>query len=109
MTLGNVHEIVDGFARMSFPNCVGERDSTYIPILATDHLASKYINCKGYFSMVLQELVDYQGHFADSNTGWSRKVHDAHIFWNTGLFRKLQVGLSSQIRRSLWGKWKCTL
>ncbi|CAM5160712.1 unnamed protein product [Eretmochelys imbricata] len=92
MTLGNVHDIVDSFAQMGFPNCGGAIDGTYIPILAPDHLATEYINHKGYFSVVLQALVDHHGHFTDINAGWSRKVHDARIFWNTGLFRKLQAG-----------------
>ncbi|CAM5142495.1 unnamed protein product [Eretmochelys imbricata] len=71
---------------------VGAIDGTHIPILAPAHLASEYVNQKGYFSVVLQALVDHRGHFTDINTGWSRKVHDARIFRNTGLFRKLQAG-----------------
>ncbi|XP_065267502.1 uncharacterized protein LOC135884139 [Emys orbicularis] len=92
VTLGNVRVIVDGFAEMGFPNCGGLIDDTHIPILAPDHLAMEYINRKGYFSMVLQALVDHRGHFTVINARWSRKVHDAHIFRNTGLYRKLQVG-----------------
>ncbi|CAM5165581.1 unnamed protein product [Natator depressus] len=87
-----MNDIVDGFVQMGFPNCGGEIDGTHIPILASDHLATEYINCKGYFSMVLQVLVDHRGRFTDINTGWSGKVHDAYIFWNTGVFRKLQAG-----------------
>ncbi|XP_065415196.1 uncharacterized protein LOC135973886 [Chrysemys picta bellii] len=92
VTLGNVHDIVAGFAQMGFPNCRGAIDGTHIPILAPVHLASEYINRKGYFFMVLQALVDHCGRFIDINVGWPRKVHDACIFWNTGLFRKLQAG-----------------
>ncbi|XP_053875282.1 uncharacterized protein LOC128832186 [Malaclemys terrapin pileata] len=90
--LGNVHEIVDGFAEMGYPNCHGAIDGTHIPILAPDHLASEYINRKGYFSMVLQALVDHQGCFMDINVGWSGKVHDTRIFRNSGRYRKLQAG-----------------
>uniref|UniRef100_A0A8C8RP66 DDE Tnp4 domain-containing protein n=1 Tax=Pelusios castaneus TaxID=367368 RepID=A0A8C8RP66_9SAUR len=90
VTLGNVSEIVDGFAAMGFPNCGGAIDGTHIPILAPDHLATEYINRKGYFSMVLQALVDHRGRFTDINAGWSGKVHDARIFRNSGLYRKLQ-------------------
>uniref|UniRef100_A0A8C3J0A7 DDE Tnp4 domain-containing protein n=1 Tax=Chrysemys picta bellii TaxID=8478 RepID=A0A8C3J0A7_CHRPI len=92
VTLGKMHDIVDGFAQMGFPNCGGAIVGTHIPILAPDHLATDYINWKGYFSMVLQVLVDHRGRFMDTNAGWSRKVHDACILRNTGLFRKLQVG-----------------
>ncbi|KAM7177895.1 uncharacterized protein RBU57_001288 [Macrochelys suwanniensis] len=92
MTLGNVHDIVAGFAQMGFPNCGGAIDGTHIPILAPAHLASEYINRKGYFSMVLQALVDHRGRFIDINAGWPGKVNDADIFQNTGLFRKMQSG-----------------
>ncbi|CAM5119320.1 unnamed protein product [Eretmochelys imbricata] len=85
LTLGKVCDIVADFAQMGFPNCGGVIDGTHIPILAPDHLASKYINQKGYFSMVLQVLVDHCGRFIDISAGWSGKVHDARIFWNTGL------------------------
>ncbi|XP_065438549.1 uncharacterized protein LOC135981209 [Chrysemys picta bellii] len=91
VTLGNVHDIVTGFAQMGFPNCGGVIDGTHIPILAPAYLTSKYVNRKGYFSMILQALVDHHGHLIDNNTGWPGKVHDTCIFRNTGLFRKLQV------------------
>ncbi|XP_065414555.1 signal peptidase complex catalytic subunit SEC11A isoform X1 [Chrysemys picta bellii] len=92
VTLGNVQDIVDGFAQMGFPNCRGAIDGTHIRILAPPHLASEYVNWKGYFSMVLQALVDHRGHFIDINTGWPGKMDDARIFWNTWLFRKIQAG-----------------
>uniref|UniRef100_A0A8C4YQS5 Putative nuclease HARBI1 n=1 Tax=Gopherus evgoodei TaxID=1825980 RepID=A0A8C4YQS5_9SAUR len=99
MTLGNVQDIVDGFAQMGFPNCGGAINGTHIPILAPPHLASEYINRKGYFSMILQALVDHCGHFIDINTGWPGKVHDAPIFRNTGLFWKMQAGTFSPDRK----------
>ncbi|KAM7163464.1 uncharacterized protein RBU57_007784 [Macrochelys suwanniensis] len=92
VTPGNVQDIVAGFEQMGFPNCRGAIDGTHIPILAPPHLASEYINRKGYFSMVLQVLVDHRGRFIDINAGWPRKVHDARIFRNTALFQKMQSG-----------------
>ncbi|CAM4538526.1 unnamed protein product [Lepidochelys olivacea] len=92
VTLGNVQVIVDGFAAMGFPNCGGTIDGTHIPILAPEHQAGEYINHKGYFSIVLQALVDHKGRFTNINVGWPGKVHDARIFRNSGLFQKLQEG-----------------
>ncbi|CAM4540845.1 unnamed protein product [Lepidochelys kempii] len=92
VTLGNVQVIVDGFAAMGFPNCGGAIDGTHIPILAPEHQASEYINRKGYFSIVLQALVDHKGRFTNTNVGWPGKVHEACIFRNSGLFQKLQEG-----------------
>ncbi|XP_065441192.1 probable phospholipid-transporting ATPase IIB isoform X6 [Chrysemys picta bellii] len=93
VTLRNVQVIIDGFAAMGFPNCGGAIDGTHIPILGPDHQASQYINRKGYFSMVLQALVDHRGRFTNINVGWLGKVHDACVFRNSGLFRWLQEGI----------------
>ncbi|CAM5148934.1 unnamed protein product [Natator depressus] len=90
--LGNVQVIVDGFAAVGFPNCGGAIDGTHIPILAPEHQAGEYINYKGYFSIVLQALVDHKGRITNINVGWPGKVHDARIFRNSGLFQKLQEG-----------------
>ncbi|CAM4542412.1 unnamed protein product [Lepidochelys kempii] len=92
VTLGNVQVIVDGFAAMGFPNCGGAIDGTHIPILAPEHQGSEYINHKGYFSMVLQALVDHKGRFTNISVGWPGKVHGARNFRNSGLFQQLQQG-----------------
>ncbi|CAM5114222.1 unnamed protein product [Eretmochelys imbricata] len=92
VTLENVQIIVDVFAAMGFPNYGGAIDRTHIPILGPDHQGSQYINRKAYFSMVLQALVDHKGRFTNINVGWPGKVHDAHIFRNSGLWERLQQG-----------------
>ncbi|KAG6933784.1 hypothetical protein G0U57_018479, partial [Chelydra serpentina] len=93
VTLGNMQVIIDGFAAMGFPNCGGAIDGTHIPILGPGHQGSQYINRKGYFSMVLQALVDHKGRFTNINVRWPGKVHDTHLFRNSGLFRRLQEGI----------------
>ncbi|XP_050803907.1 uncharacterized protein LOC127048279 [Gopherus flavomarginatus] len=90
VTLGNVQVIVDGFAAMGFPNCGGVTDGTHIPILAPEHQGTQYVNRKGYFSMVLQALVDHKGCFTNIHVGWLGMVHDARVFRNTTLFKRLQ-------------------
>ncbi|CAM4535355.1 unnamed protein product [Lepidochelys kempii] len=84
--------LVGGFGQMGFPNCGGAIDDAHIPILAPAHRASKYVNRKGCFSLVLQVLVDHHWCFIDINAGWPGKMHDTRIFRNTGLLRKLQAG-----------------
>ncbi|CAM4440791.1 unnamed protein product [Lepidochelys kempii] len=92
VTLGNVQTFVDGFNALGFPNCGRVIDGTLIPILAPEHRGVQYIYRKGYFSMVLQALVDHKGRFTDISVGWLGKVHDACIFRNSGLFEQLQEG-----------------
>uniref|UniRef100_A0A8C4VVC8 Putative nuclease HARBI1 n=1 Tax=Gopherus evgoodei TaxID=1825980 RepID=A0A8C4VVC8_9SAUR len=90
VTLGNVQVIVDGFAAMGFPNCGGAINGTHIPILAPEHQGTQYIKRKGYFSMVLQALVDHKGRFTNIHVGWPGRVHDARVFRSTALFKWLQ-------------------
>ncbi|XP_050817068.1 uncharacterized protein LOC127054830 isoform X2 [Gopherus flavomarginatus] len=92
VTLGNVQVILDSFAAMGFPNCGGAIDGTHIPILAPEHQGTQYINHKGYFSMVLQALVDHKGRFTNIHVEWPGRVHDAHVFRSTALFKLLQQG-----------------
>ncbi|XP_050801910.1 uncharacterized protein LOC127047550 [Gopherus flavomarginatus] len=92
VTLGNVQVIVDGFAAMGFPNCGGAIDGTHIPTLALEHQGTQYVNCKGYFSMVLQALVDHKGCFTNIHVGWPGRVHDTCVFRHTTLFKRLQQG-----------------
>uniref|UniRef100_A0A8C3FBM1 Putative nuclease HARBI1 n=1 Tax=Chrysemys picta bellii TaxID=8478 RepID=A0A8C3FBM1_CHRPI len=92
VTLGNVQVRVEGFAAMGFPNCGGAIDGTHIPILAPEHQDTQYINRKGYFSMVLQALMDHKGRFTNINMGWPGRVHDASVLRNTTLFKWLLQG-----------------
>ncbi|CAM4587029.1 unnamed protein product [Lepidochelys kempii] len=78
---------------MGFPNCGGAIDGMHIPILGPDRQGSQYINRKGYFSMVLQALVDHKGCFTNISVGWPGKVHDFRIFRNSVLFKQLQEGI----------------
>ncbi|XP_060095227.1 uncharacterized protein LOC132572328 [Heteronotia binoei] len=86
------HEVIKGFAAKGFPHCIGAIDATHIPIIAPAHRATEYINSKGYYSMVLQALVDHEGRFTDVYAGRSGKVHDARIFRSSPIFRAMNQG-----------------
>lgn len=78
---------------MGFPNCGGTIDDTHIFIWAPDHQTSVYTNCKGYFSMVLQALVNHRSQFSDI-VGCSAKAYDICMFHNSSLFQKMEAGTS---------------
>ncbi|XP_020633184.3 uncharacterized protein LOC110069952 [Pogona vitticeps] len=84
--------VMAGFAAKGFPHCIGAIDATHIPIIAPAHRATEYINSKGYYSMVLQALVDHEGRFTDVYAGRSGKVHDARIFRSSPVFRAMNHG-----------------
>ncbi|XP_075784101.1 uncharacterized protein LOC142829216 [Pelodiscus sinensis] len=65
--LANPDAVIRGFGALGFPNCGGAIDGTHIPICAPEHQASRYVNRKGYFSVILQAVCDHRGQFTDSS------------------------------------------
>ena len=63
-----LQEIVDGFLHcLGFPQTIGAIDGTHIPIRHASESSSDYYNCKGYYSVLMQALVDFWGLFMDIN------------------------------------------
>ncbi|XP_074871522.1 uncharacterized protein LOC142023941 [Carettochelys insculpta] len=89
---GDPDAAIVGFATLGFPNCFGALDGTHIPIHAPEHSGVRYLNRKGYHSVVLQALVDSQGHFLDIYVGWPGSTHNTRVSRNSGLCRRLQAG-----------------
>lgn len=85
----NLKEVVRGFeSYWGFPQTAGAIDGSHIPIIRPEECASDYYNRKGYYSIILQGLVDFRGHFMDVCIGWPGKVHDARVFANSALYKK---------------------
>ena len=93
-------EIVNGFETCwGFPQVAGAIDGSHIPIIRPDESASDYYNRKGYYSIIMQALVDFRGLFMDVYIGWPGKVHDARVFVNSSLYHK-------GTRGTLFPDWK---
>ena len=59
-------DLVAGFRdSWGFPNCGGAIDGSHIPISAPSELRTDYYNRKGWYSVVLQALVDHKYCFMD--------------------------------------------
>ena len=60
-----------------------------------------YYNRKGWYSVILQAVVDHQYLFRDINVGWPGSVHDARVLAHSALFRKAEEGtiLNGQSRQ----------
>ncbi|RXN09833.1 nuclease HARBI1 [Labeo rohita] len=83
--------IIQGFRdRWGFPQCGGAIDGTHIGILAPPVSSAGYYNWKGFYSVILQGVVDHRLMFWDINVGWPGKVHDARVFANSSLFERGQ-------------------
>lgn len=82
-----VQEKIDGFeSRAGFPQVVGAVDGCHVPIIGPEQSPDDYINRKGFHSLILQGLVDFDYRFLDICVGWPGKVHDARVFKNSPLF-----------------------
>ena len=82
-------EIVEGFETLwGFPQAAGAIDGSHIPIIRHDESASDYYNRKGYYSVIMQAMVDHRGLFMDVYIGWPGKVHDARVFVDSFLYHK---------------------
>lgn len=66
--------IIQGFRdQWGFPQCGGAIDGTYIGILCPTDSPADYYNCKGFYSVILQGVVDHRMRFWDINVGWPGK------------------------------------
>ena len=82
-------DIVEGFETCwGFPQAAGAIDGSHIPIIRPDESASDYYNRKGYYSVIMQAMVDFRGLFMDVYIGWPGKVHDARVFVNSSLYQE---------------------
>ena len=95
-----LREIVEGFETYwGFPQAVGAIDGSHIPIIRPDESASDYYNRKGYYSVIMQAMVDFRGLFMDVYIGRPRKVHDARVFANSSIYQRGMEG-------TLFPDWK---
>lgn len=78
-----LQEVINGFQRRwGFPQTVGAIDGSHIPILKPQQSPSDYYNRKGYYSILMQAVVDYRGVFIDVNIGWPGKVNCVFLSTN---------------------------
>lgn len=80
----------EGFkSKTGMIQCVGSIDGCHIPITPPALNHTDYYNRKGWYSVVLQAVVDSSYLFRDVCVGWPGSVHDARVFANSGIFTKL--------------------
>jgi len=89
--------------RAGFPQVVGAIDGCHVAILAPNENPEDYVNRKGFYSIILQGLVDSKYLFRDMYVGWPGKVHDSRVFKNSPIYDAccartfLPMGLSKVI------------
>ena len=74
--------------KYGFPCCGGALDGSHIPISAPAANHTDFYNRKGWYSIILQGLVDHRYCFIDVYTGWPGSVHDARVFAHSSVYKK---------------------
>ena len=86
-------EVVDGFKdKWGMIQCAGSIDGCHIPITPPTMNHTDYYNRKGWYSMLLQAVVDHNYLFTDVCVGWPGSVHDARVLANSSLYQKASQG-----------------
>ena len=89
-----LREVVDGFkSKWDIMQCAGAIDGSHIPVSPPALNHTDYYNRKGWYSILVQAVVDHNYLFRDINIGWPGSVHDARVFANSALYRKATQGL----------------
>ena len=76
-------------AKFGMPQAFGCIDGTHIRIRRPVCNSQEYFNYKQFFSLSVQAVCDFQGYFMDVDCRWPGSVHDAKVFANSSINKKL--------------------
>ena len=76
-------------SKWGVPQCVGAIDGCHIPIAAPVGNHTDYYNRKGWYSMILQGVVDANYCFLDIYIGWPGSVHDVRVFVHSPIYKRV--------------------
>ena len=87
-------EVMEGFAppelRMRIPNVIGAIDGSHIPISQPRlEYHQRYINRKGFYSIVLMAIVDDREKFTYVYSGQPGSMHDARVLKQSAFWREV--------------------
>ena len=89
-TGGQLDEVIRGFKeKWDFPQCAGAIDGSHISVTPPSMNHTDYYNRKGFYSIIVQAVVDHSYLFRNICVGWPGSVHDARVFANSLLYHKV--------------------
>ena len=78
--------------KWGFPECAGSIDGSHISVTPPSMNHTDYYNRKGFYSMIVEAVVNHNYLFRNICVGWPGSVHDAWVFANSLLYRKVTNG-----------------
>ena len=85
----DLKNVVERFkAKWDIPQCAGAIDGSHIPVKPPANNHTDYFNRKGWYSVLLQAVVDDEYLFRDVVIGWPGSVHDARVLANSQVYHK---------------------
>ena len=88
-TGANLQQVINGFeSKCQMIQCAGAIDGCHIPVKPPAQNHTDFYNRKGWYSIVLQGVVDHNYLFTDVIVGWPGSVLDARVLANSHLYSK---------------------
>ena len=82
-------ETVDGFFNhWGIPQCAGSIDVSHIPVIPPVLNHTDYYNRKGWYSIIVQAVVNHHYLFTNLHIGWPGSVHDARVLANSAIYQR---------------------
>ena len=86
-------DVVRGFKeKFGIPQFAGSIDRSHMPITPPTMNHTNYYIHKGWYSVLVQAVVDHDYLFRDLCVGWPGSVHDARVLANSTLFKNTTSG-----------------
>jgi DDE superfamily endonuclease len=89
LTLQFVKRGFETLRTKNFPGAVGAVDGCHIRIPSPVEDKQSYYNRNKYHSVILQAVCDHRMKFIDIFAGWPGAAHDANVWKNSSIFRRL--------------------
>ena len=81
--------VVEGFKnKWGMIQCAGSIHGCHIPVRPPASNHTDYYNRKGWYSVLLQGVVDQKYLFTDTCIGWPGSVHNARVLANSCIYKK---------------------
>jgi DDE superfamily endonuclease len=97
-TILGINEVTSGFRRIGrISNVIGAIDGSHIPIKAPHLYPVDYFNRKGFYSIILQAVVDHKKKFLDICVGWPGSTHDSRVLINSNIYNRFNTNQNNLV------------